>query len=105
METANNITRLNLTEYRDMMQDSLDRWNADPKDEDNPDGYWMHPEDVVHAMKQIKRINKVLHDFGGELYGEREAREFSSSPSMVEASKRLEAYFLEVGKSAAKESN
>lgn len=103
METANNITRLNLTEYRDMMQDSLDRWNADPKDEDNPDGYWMHPDDVVHSMKQIKRINKVLHDFGGELYGEREAREFSSSPSMVEASKRLEAYFLEVGKSAAKQ--
>ena len=105
METANNITRLNLTEYRDMMQSELDQWNANPKDEDNPDGYWMHPEDVVHAMKQIKRINKVLHDFGGELYGERQTREFSSSPSMVEASKRLEAYFLEVGKSAAKASN
>lgn len=103
METANNITRLTLTDYRDMMQDSLDRWNADPKDEDNPDGYWMHPDDVVHAMKQIKRINKVLNDFGGELYGEREAREFSSSPSMVEASKGLEAYFLEVGKSKAKQ--
>ena len=103
METANNITRLNLTEYRDMMQSDLDQWNANPKDEDNPDGYWMHPEDVVHAMKQIKRINKVLNDFGGELYGEREAREFSSSPSMVEASKRLEAYFLEVGKSKAKQ--
>jgi hypothetical protein len=103
METANNITRLTLTDYRDMMQDSLDRWNADPKDEDNPNGYWMHPEDVVHAMKQIKRINKVLNDFGGELYGERETREFSSSPSMVEASKRLEAYFLEVGKSKAKQ--
>jgi hypothetical protein len=103
METANNITRLNLTEYRDMMQSDLDQWNANPKDEDNPDGYWMHPEDVVHAMKQIKRINKVLNDFGGELYGEREAREFSSFPSMVEASKGLEAYFLEVGKSKAKQ--
>jgi hypothetical protein len=103
METANNITRLNLTEYRDMMQDSLDRWNADAKDEDNPDGYWMHPDDVVHSMKQIKRINKVLHDFGGELYGERETREFSSSPTMVEASKGLEAYFLEIRKSAAKQ--
>jgi hypothetical protein len=103
METANNITRLNLTEYRDMMQSDLDQWNANPKDEDNPNGYWMHPEDVVHAMKQIKRINKVLHDFGGELYGERQAREFSSSPSMVEASKGLEAYFLEIGKSKAKQ--
>jgi hypothetical protein len=106
METANNITRLTLTDYRDMLQDELDKWNADPHDdEENPDGYWMHPDDVVHAGKQIKRINKVLNDFGGELYGEREEREFSSSPAMVEASKRLEAYFLEVGKKSAKESD
>jgi hypothetical protein len=89
-----------------MMQDELDKWNADPHDEEeNPDGYWMHPDDVVHAGKQIKRINKVLNDFGGELYGERQTREFSSSPSMVEASKRLETYFLEVGKKSAKESD
>jgi hypothetical protein len=106
METANNITRLTLTDYRDMLQDELDKWNADPHDdEENPDGYWMHPDDVVHAEKQIKRINKVLNDFGGELYGERQTREFSSSPSMVEASKRLETYFLEVGKNKTKESD
>ena len=104
MDTCNNITRLTLTDYRDMLQDDLDKWNANPHDEDeNPDGYWMHPDDVIHAEKQIKRINKVLHDFGGELYGEREAREFSTSPSMVEASKGLEAYFLEIRKSAAKQ--
>lgn len=105
MDTCNNITRLTLTDYRDMLQDELDKWNADPHDEENPDGYWMHPDDVVHAAKQIKRINKVLKDFGGELYGEREAREYRTSPSMVEASKGLEAYFLEVGKSKTKESD
>jgi len=106
METANNITRLTLTDYRDMLQNDLDKWEANPHDEvDNPDGFWMHPNDVVHSGKQIKRINKVLNDFGGELYGEREAREFSTSPSMVEASKGLEAYFLEIRKSAAKESD
>ena len=105
-ETAQNITRLTLTDYRDNMQDELDKWNANPHDEHtNPNGYWMHPDDVVGNTKQIKRINKVLHDFGGELYGERKAREFSSSPSMVEASKRLEAYFLEVGKKPTKESD
>jgi len=65
----------------------------------------MHPEDVVHAGKQIKRINKVLKDFGGELYGEREAREYRTSPSMVEASKGLEAYFLEIRKKQTKESD
>ena len=103
-ETAQNITRLTLTDYRDSMQEELDKWNDNPHDEyENPNGYWMHADDVVHAGKQIKRINKVLHDFGGELYGERQAREFSSSPSMVEASKGLEAYFLEIRKSAAKQ--
>lgn len=103
METANNITRLTLTDYRDSLQSELDRWNANPQDEENPTGYWLHPDDVVRNMKTVKRIDLVLNDFGGELYGEREAREFSSCPSMVEASKRLEAYFLEIRKSAAKQ--
>jgi len=103
METANNITRLTLTDYRDYLQSENDRWEANPKDQDNPDGYWLHPEDYARNFKTVRRINKILEDFGGELYGEREAREFSSSPSMVEASKRLEAYFLEIRKSAAKQ--
>lgn len=70
IETCNNITRLTLTEYRDYLQSELDQWNANPKTEDNPDGYWMHPEDVVGNTIRIKRINMVLDDFGGELYGE-----------------------------------
>jgi len=102
-ETANNITRLTLTDYRDTLQDELDKWNADPHDDDtNPNGHWMHPEDVTHATKQIKRINKVLNDFGGELYGERETGQLNTSPSMVEAFKGLETYFLESRKRAIK---
>lgn len=104
-ETANNITRLSLTDSRDYMQSELDKWNANPKDESNPNGYWMHPEDVVGNVKYIKQINSILAYYGGELYGERKAREFSSPTSMVEASKGLEAYFLEVGKIKAKESH
>jgi hypothetical protein len=70
IETCNNITRLTLTEYRDYLISELAQWNANPKTEDNPDGYWMHPSDVVHNTASIKRLNLVLHDFGGELYGE-----------------------------------
>jgi hypothetical protein len=103
METANNITRLTLTDYRDYLQSENDQWEANPKDDDNPNGYWLHPEDYARNFKTIKRVNKILEDFGGELYGERKTREFSSPTSMVEASKRLEAYFLEVGKSKAKQ--
>ena len=99
METANNITRLTLTDYRDYLQSEIDQWEANPKDDDNPDGYWLHPQDYARNFKTVKRINKILEDFGGELYGQREAREFSSPTSMVEASKGLEAYFLEIRKS------
>ena len=103
METANNITRLTLTDYRDYLQSEIDRWEANPKDDDNPNGYWLHPQDYARNFKTVKRINKILEDFGGELYGQREAREFSSPTSMVEASKGLEAYFLEIRKSKTKQ--
>jgi len=103
METANNITRLTLTDYRDYLKSENKRWEANPKDDDNPNGYWLHPEDYARNFKTVKRINEVLEDFGGDLYGQRQTREFSSSPSMVEASKGLEAYFLEIRKSAAKQ--
>jgi hypothetical protein len=103
METANNITRLTLTDYRDYLQSENERWEANPKDEDNPDGYWLHPEDYYRNFKTVRRINKLLEDFGGELYGQRQAREFSSPTSMVEASKGLEAYFLEIRKSKTKQ--
>ena len=103
METANNITRLTLTDYRDYLQSEIDQWEANPKDDDNPDGYWLHPQDYARNFKTVKRINKILEDFGGELYGQREAREFSSPTSMVEASKGLEAYFLEIRKSKTKQ--
>jgi len=73
-ETCNNITRLTLTEYRDYLQRELDQWNANPKSDDNPDGYWLHPEDVIHNTVSIKRLNLVLDEFGGELYGECKAR-------------------------------
>ena len=103
METANNITRLTLTDYRDYLQNEIDQWEANPKDDDNPNGYWLHPEDYARNFKTVKRINKVLDDFGGELYGQREEREYDPSPSMVEAFKGLEAYFLEIRKESAEQ--
>ena len=105
METTQRITRLTLTDWRDYLQSELDQWNENPKDDENPDGYWLHPEDVVGNMKRIKRLNLILDDFGGELYGQRETGELSSSPSMVEASERLEAYFLEIGTERTKRTN
>lgn len=101
-ETADRITRLNLTEHRDYLQSELDQLYA-TMDSENP--YWMHPEDVDKNHLMIKKIDYILDYFGGELYGERKTGQLKTSPSMVEASERLEAYFLEVGKTSAKESN
>ena len=68
-ETADLITRLNLTDARDSMQKELDKYDAALGTE-NP--YWLHPEDVVNNQLYIKQINSILNYYGGELYGERE---------------------------------
>lgn len=101
-ETADRITRLNLTEHRDYLQSELDKM-YETMDSENP--YWMHPEDIDLNHCMIKRINVLLEYFGGELYGERKTGKLETTTTMVEASKRLEAYFLEVGKKSAQESN
>lgn len=67
-ETADRITRLNLTNYRDCLQEELDKWNANPKSDINPDGYWMHADDVVINCTTVKIIDTLLTHFGGELY-------------------------------------
>ena len=68
-ETADLITRLNLTEARDYMKSELKKYN-DTMETENP--YWMHPEDVVNNQILIKQIDNILNYYGGELYGERE---------------------------------
>ena len=65
METANNITRLTLTDYRDYLQTEISQWEANPKDDDNPDGYWLHPEDVSGNEIMIHHLDAVIKYFGG----------------------------------------
>lgn len=101
-ETADRITRLTLTEQRDYLQGELDKMYETM---DSEDPYWMHPDDIDLSHSMIKRINVILEYYGGELYGERQERQLNPSPSMVEASARLEAYFLEIGKKRAETSN
>lgn len=101
-ETADRITRLTLTEHRDLLQYQLDEYYA-TQDSENPK--WLHPEDVDKNYLMIKKMNYILEYYGGELYGECKARKYKESTSMVEASERLEAYFLEVGKKGAEESH
>ena len=67
-ETADLITRLNLTDARDYMKSELKKYN-DTMETENP--YWLHPDDVVNNQILIKQIDNILNYYGGELYGER----------------------------------
>jgi len=66
-EVAHGITLASLIDSRDYLQSELDQWHANPKDELNPDGYWLHPEDVVNNMKYIRAMNLLIGYFGGEV--------------------------------------
>lgn len=66
-EAADIITRDNLSEWRDYLQAELDEWRANPKDELNPNGVWMHPEDVVGNEKYIRACNLLIRAFGGDV--------------------------------------
>jgi hypothetical protein len=94
-ETADRIVRLTLTEWRDYLQSEIDNHIVN--------GTWLHPEDLPGNREYIYCVNKILEAYGGELYGERETGKPYQESSMVEASKRLEAYFLEVGKKSTKQ--
>jgi len=65
-EVADNITLVSLIDSRDYLQSELDQWQANPKDELNPDGYWLHPEDVVNNIKYIRAMNLLIRYYGGE---------------------------------------
>lgn len=66
-EAADAITRDNIKDWRDYLQSELDQWEANPRNEMNPDGYWLHPEDVVNNKKYIAACNLLIHAFGGTI--------------------------------------
>lgn len=65
-EVGHGITLHCLIDSRDYLQSELDQWTDNPKDETNPDGYWLHPEDVVINMKLIRSMNLLINYYGGE---------------------------------------
>jgi hypothetical protein len=64
-ESADSITKDVLKDWRDYLQSELDQWAANPKNEMNPDGVWMHPDDVVGNTKYIAACNLIIDAFGG----------------------------------------
>ena len=62
-ETADRITSLNLKDYRAYLKKEIKQWKKNPKTEANPDGYWMHPEDVSINMQTIAALDLIISHF------------------------------------------
>ena len=63
-DTADCITVLNLKEYRSYLKKELSEWKKNPRSETNPDGYWLHPEDVADNTRLVEAMNTVIKYFG-----------------------------------------
>lgn len=59
-ETADRITLLNLKEWRSYLKKELAEWRKNPRSEDNPNGVWMHPDDVVLNTRTIDAMNLLI---------------------------------------------
>ena len=65
-ETADRITLLNLKEYKSYLTKELATWRKNPRTEDNPEGVWMHPEDVTGKVAVINALGLIIKHFGVE---------------------------------------
>ena len=65
-EVADGLTKANLIDAKRYLQSELDKWTENPKDELNPDGYWLHPDDVVNNGKLIRALTLIIDYYGGE---------------------------------------
>jgi len=64
-EVADGITVANLKDWRDYLQSELNAWYENPKTEDNPNGNWIHPEDIASNHNYIRACNLLIKAFGG----------------------------------------
>ena len=63
-DAADRITLLNLKEQRAYLKKELTDWKKNPRSETNPDGYWLHPEDVAGNTRLVEALNTVIKYFG-----------------------------------------
>lgn len=66
-DLATQITLATLTEDRDFIKKLLDEWQKNPKSEYNPNGIWMHPDDVVNNYQIVGYLDQLIKYYGGDL--------------------------------------
>jgi hypothetical protein len=62
-DTADRITLLTLKEYRAYLKKELSEWKKNPKTVENPNGYWLHPDDVVTNTRVIEALTTVIKQY------------------------------------------
>jgi len=62
--TADRITVLTLKEQRSYLKKELSEWKKNPGTVANPDGYWLHPEDVSGNEILIHHMDAMIKYFG-----------------------------------------
>ncbi len=65
-EVADQITLTSLQDHRAYLKKELKQWNANPKSPSNPDGVWMHPEDVIKNQQIIHHMTEIIEYYGGK---------------------------------------
>jgi hypothetical protein len=63
-ETADQITVTSLKEHRGYLSKELKKWNKNPKTDDNPDGFWLHPDDVANHAVLINHMDAIINYYG-----------------------------------------
>ena len=46
-------------DYKNIIKNEIDLYEQDP------DKYWLHPNDVIRGKKMIVHLEAVIEDFGG----------------------------------------
>lgn len=64
-DTADHITLLNLKEYKSYLTKELATWRKNPRTEDNPEGVWLHPDDVTSNTVAINALSLIIKHLGG----------------------------------------
>lgn len=59
-DTADRITLLNLKEWRSFLKKEVAQYKKNPQTKDNPNGVWMHPEDLSLNMQTIAALNHLI---------------------------------------------
>ena len=63
-EVADQITLASLKNHRDYLKSELKQWRKNPRTDTNPDGYWLHPDDVVNNEHLINHMNVIINYYG-----------------------------------------